>query len=72
MSYHFFFWGAEDPWESIELGRELANYPCVEDFIELEGLGHCPQDEAPEIVNPLLLNWLETSSPKLNEKSIEK
>ncbi|RMD72844.1 MAG: alpha/beta hydrolase, partial [Cyanobacteria bacterium J149] len=57
-----FFWGTEDPWESIELGRELANYPCVEDFVELEGLGHCPQDEAPEIVNPLILNWLKASS----------
>ncbi|NEO03288.1 MAG: alpha/beta hydrolase, partial [Moorea sp. SIO3I7] len=22
------------------------------------GLGHCPQDEAPEIVNPILLNWI--------------
>ncbi|WP_330202889.1 alpha/beta fold hydrolase [Cyanobacterium sp. DS4] len=57
-----FFWGTEDPWESIELGRKLANYPCVEDFVELEGLGHCPQDEAPEIVNPLILNWLKASS----------
>ncbi|BAQ62404.1 possible alpha/beta hydrolase superfamily [Geminocystis sp. NIES-3708] len=55
-----FFWGTNDPWESIELGRELANYPMVKDFIELEGLGHCPQDEAPEIVNPLLRQWLET------------
>lgn len=54
-----FFWGTDDPWESIELGRELANYPMVKDFIELEGLGHCPQDEAPDIVNPLLKQWLE-------------
>ncbi len=55
-----FFWGTGDPWESVELGKELANYPMVKDFIELEGLGHCPQDEAPEIVNPLLQKWLET------------
>ncbi|NCQ03411.1 MAG: alpha/beta hydrolase, partial [Cyanobacteria bacterium] len=54
-----FFWGTNDPWESIELGKELANYPTVKDFIPLEGLGHCPQDEAPEIVNPLLQQWLE-------------
>lgn len=58
--YITFFWGTNDPWESIELGRELAHYPMVKDFIELEGLGHCPQDEAPEIVNPLLQQWLET------------
>lgn len=49
-----FLWGTNDPWESIELGRELGKYPCVKDFIELEGLGHCPQDEAPDIVNPVL------------------
>lgn len=52
------FWGTEDPWEPIELGRELANFPTVEEFIPLAGLGHCPQDEAPEIVNPVLLDWI--------------
>jgi pimeloyl-ACP methyl ester carboxylesterase len=51
-------WGALDPWEPVELGRELANFPVVEDFIVLEGVGHCPQDEAPELVNPLLQDWL--------------
>jgi pimeloyl-ACP methyl ester carboxylesterase len=25
---------------------------------ELPGVGHCPQDEAPELVNPLVLQWL--------------
>ena len=53
-----FLWGTEDPWEPVALGRELANYPQVEKFIPLEGLGHCPQDEAPEIVNPILQNWI--------------
>jgi pimeloyl-ACP methyl ester carboxylesterase len=53
-----FLWGTEDPWEPVELGRELANYPQVEKFIPLEGLGHCPQDEAPEIVNPILQDWI--------------
>jgi pimeloyl-ACP methyl ester carboxylesterase len=51
-------WGAEDPWESIELGRKFAKFPTVEKFVSLEGLGHCPQDEAPEIVNPILLEWI--------------
>jgi pimeloyl-ACP methyl ester carboxylesterase len=54
-------WGDADPWEPIALGRELANFPCVEQFIALEGVGHCPQDEAPEVVNPILLNWLHHS-----------
>ncbi|HEY9621750.1 MAG TPA: alpha/beta fold hydrolase [Crinalium sp.] len=51
-------WGTDDPWEPIALGRELANFPTVEDFIPLEGVGHCPQDEAPELVNPILQQWL--------------
>ncbi|AFZ34169.1 alpha/beta hydrolase fold protein [Stanieria cyanosphaera PCC 7437] len=51
-------WGTEDPWEPIALGRELANFPAVEQFIPLEGLGHCPQDEAPEVVNPILQDWI--------------
>jgi pimeloyl-ACP methyl ester carboxylesterase len=51
-------WGASDPWEPIELGRELANFPQVQKFIPLEGVGHCPQDEAPEVVNPILQDWI--------------
>ncbi|MDX2097025.1 MAG: alpha/beta fold hydrolase [Leptolyngbyaceae cyanobacterium bins.59] len=51
-------WGAADPWEPIALGRELANFPQVKQFIPLEGVGHCPQDEAPELVNPILQNWI--------------
>ncbi|NER81992.1 MAG: alpha/beta fold hydrolase [Leptolyngbya sp. SIO1D8] len=51
-------WGAEDPWEPIAQGRELANYPAVEDFITLEEVGHCPQDEAPEQVNLILQKWI--------------
>lgn len=51
-------WGTDDPWEPIELGAEFAKFPTVEKFIPLNGLGHCPQDEAPEIVNPLLLEWI--------------
>lgn len=51
-------WGEADPWEPIALGRAYANYDSVEDFIPLPGLGHCPQDEAPETVNPLLSAWL--------------
>lgn len=51
-------WGKEDPWEPIELARAYADYPAVEDFVELEGVGHCPQDEAPEVVNPILSDWI--------------
>jgi pimeloyl-ACP methyl ester carboxylesterase len=52
-------WGEVDPWEPIALGREFANYPAVREFIALPGVGHCPQDDAPELVNPLLIKWIE-------------
>ena len=52
-------WGTEDPWEPVAMGRELAKFPTVDRFIPLDGLGHCPQDEAPEIVNPILQQWIE-------------
>ncbi|RAM51380.1 MAG: alpha/beta hydrolase [Hapalosiphonaceae cyanobacterium JJU2] len=51
-------WGTADRWEPIELGRDLANFPQVQKFIPLEGVGHCPQDEAPEVVNPILQDWI--------------
>ncbi|MBE9078361.1 alpha/beta fold hydrolase [Romeria aff. gracilis LEGE 07310] len=54
-------WGSADPWEPIELGRSFADYSAVEDFIALPGVGHCPQDEAPEQVNPILVDWLNST-----------
>lgn len=52
-------WGEADPWEPIALGRAFEQFPCVEEFVALEGVGHCPQDEAPERVNPLLMKWVQ-------------
>ncbi len=51
-------WGTKDPWEPVEMGRELGKITTVDQFIPLDGLGHCPQDEAPEVVNPILLGWI--------------
>jgi len=51
-------WGTADPWEPIALGKELAKFDAVQEFIPLEGVGHCPQDEAPELVNPILCDWI--------------
>jgi pimeloyl-ACP methyl ester carboxylesterase len=51
-------WGAADPWEPIDLGRKLMNVVTVNEFIELANVGHCPQDEAPELVNPILQKWI--------------
>jgi pimeloyl-ACP methyl ester carboxylesterase len=52
-------WGAADPWERVSEARRLyANAPNVEAFIELPGVGHCPQDEAPERLNPLIADFV--------------
>ncbi|MDX2273626.1 MAG: alpha/beta fold hydrolase [Cyanobacteriota bacterium] len=51
-------WGSEDPWEPIEEGRQIAQFSSVKSFIELPGVGHCPQDEAPTLVNRYLREWL--------------
>lgn len=48
-------WGEKDPWEPIELGKEFTKFSCVADFIPIPNAGHCPQDEAPELVNPILI-----------------
>lgn len=53
-------WGEADPWEPIALGRDLAQQgPTVTQFIALPGVGHCPQDEAPEAVNTALSEWIQ-------------
>lgn len=51
-------WGEADPWEPVERGREFARYSAVQEFISLPGVGHCPQDEAPEQINPILQRWV--------------
>jgi len=52
-------WGAEDPWEDpAEAERWRDQLPCIQELQVLPGLGHCPHDEAPDQVNPILLRWL--------------
>lgn len=57
----FFLRGKEDPTNAI---RELTadtlrqGVPDLRDFVELDGVGHWPQREAPEQVNAALLSFL--------------
>jgi pimeloyl-ACP methyl ester carboxylesterase len=54
-------WGEADPWEPCSQARMLygpeSNPGVVRRFIALPGVGHCPQDEAPHLVNPLIVQW---------------
>ncbi|WP_254966941.1 alpha/beta fold hydrolase [Cyanobium sp. CH-040] len=52
-------WGEADPWEDPAQARAWASrYACIQELVVLPGVGHCPHDEAPELVNPLLLRWI--------------
>lgn len=53
-------WGAEDPWEKVEWGRKLAEASTVVDYVELDKVGHCPQDESPQRVNPEIRRFVES------------
>jgi pimeloyl-ACP methyl ester carboxylesterase len=52
-------WGERDPWEDpAEARRWQHQFACIQELRVLEGLGHCPHDEDPDQVNPILLEWL--------------
>jgi pimeloyl-ACP methyl ester carboxylesterase len=52
-------WGEQDPWEDPAEAREWASrFSCIKDLVILPGVGHCPHDEAPELVNPILRRWI--------------
>ncbi|HEY9690751.1 MAG TPA: alpha/beta fold hydrolase [Oculatellaceae cyanobacterium] len=54
-------WGADDPWTPVSGGRifqELNESGQPIEFVSIPNTGHCPHDERPEVVNPLILNWL--------------
>ncbi|GAB4216428.1 MAG: alpha/beta fold hydrolase [Synechococcales cyanobacterium] len=54
-------WGEADPWTPMQRGsqwQELVSVPYQ--FIPLAHTGHCPHDERPDQVNPLVIEWLDT------------
>jgi pimeloyl-ACP methyl ester carboxylesterase len=55
-------WGEEDPWAALptaEIYRQLSEDSDAQvTFITIPKTGHCPHDERPEVVNPLIINWL--------------
>lgn len=53
-------WGDEDPWTPIagaEIYRQAVKTSSVE-LISIPNTGHCPHDERPDVVNPLMIQWL--------------
>ncbi len=59
-------WGEDDPWTPVK-GSQIFQDRAQDHaqnrnttFISLPRTGHCPHDERPELVNPLILYWLKT------------
>ena len=53
-------WGERDPWEPVAEARTWADrFRCIQSLRVLPNVGHCPHDEAPDLVNARLLDLLE-------------
>ena len=52
-------YGSKDPWTPPARVDGLADIQSVEKVVRIDGVGHCPHDEAPELVNPILLEFLD-------------
>jgi len=50
-------WGTSDPWEPSSTIDIYSKEECVEMTRLFEGVGHCPQDEAPDVVNSFILDF---------------
>lgn len=54
-------WGENDPWTPIngaEIYKGLTQTGQPVEVVPIPNAGHCPHDERPDVVNPLILSWL--------------
>jgi pimeloyl-ACP methyl ester carboxylesterase len=48
-------WGEKDPWEPVkEAQKWFETFECIKSLDIISDAGHCPHDEMPEKVNPIL------------------
>ena len=58
----YLIWGEKDPWEPVkEAEKWLETYECIKSLDVIPNAGHCPHDEAPELVNPILIKILQAA-----------
>jgi len=51
----YLIWGENDPWEPIkEAEKWFENFECIKSLDIIPCAGHCPHDEMPEKVNPII------------------
>jgi pimeloyl-ACP methyl ester carboxylesterase len=51
-------WGKQDKFVPPKLAPLFVECNPALKLIELEAAGHCPHDECPDRVNPLILDWI--------------
>lgn len=51
-------WGLGDRIIPPYLGKKLVQYSPSAELLELANVGHCPQDEVPELVNAHIHEWI--------------
>ncbi|AFZ03407.1 alpha/beta fold hydrolase [Calothrix sp. PCC 6303] len=55
-------WGEKDPWTPIsgaKIFAEAENEGKNIKIVPIPNAGHCPHDEAPNLVNPEIIDWLQ-------------
>ena len=53
-------WGEKDPWEPVkEAQKWLKTFECIKSLDVISDAGHCPHDEMPEKVNPILIKIIQ-------------
>ncbi len=53
-------WGEKDPWEPVkEAQKWFKTFECIKSLYVISDAGHCPHDEMPEKVNPILIKIIQ-------------
>ncbi len=56
-------WGEKDPWEPLDEAEKWFNtITCIKSLEIIKDSGHCPHDENPEKVNPLLMKLIQLAT----------
>ncbi len=56
----YLIWGEKDPWEPIKEARRWSReYKCIQSLDIILNAGHCPHDERPDKVNPIILGIIQ-------------
>ena len=56
----YLIWGDKDPWEPVQEARKwFETFECIKSLDIISNAGHCPHDEMPEKVNPIILKIIQ-------------